>query len=96
MSFLKTLFGIRDRSGQSEAAKAVQEIEYKDFRVRAEPYGVGSQFQTAGTIEKLVDGQVRSKSFIRADLFASADEAAAYSLRKGCQIIDEQGLKLFD
>jgi hypothetical protein len=95
MSFLKTLFGIRDRAAKP-AEEAAKQLDYKGFLIYAEPYGVGSQFQTAGRIERVVDGQLRSQPFIRADQFGSAEEAADYTLRKGCQIIDEQGMKLFD
>jgi hypothetical protein len=94
MSFLKTLFGIRDRT--PKPAEEMPEQEYKGFMIRAEPYGVGSQFQLAGSISREVDGQLRTHKFVRADQFGTAEEAASFALRKGCQIIDEQGLRIFD
>lgn len=97
MSFLQALFG---RGGgkadkPEKSAKAVKEVEHKGFLIRAEPYPEQGQYQTAGSIEKTVDGEVRVHRFIRADRFASADAAADHALSKGRQIVDEQGDTLF-
>ena len=34
--------------------------------------------------------------FIRAERFSSKEEAASHALRKGMQIVDEQGERIFD
>ncbi len=47
-----------------------------------------------GLIQQFDDG-VKEQHFIRADMFATRDEAEACALRKGQQIIDEQGDRLF-
>lgn len=97
MSFLKSLFGLGGK-GEDAApgpAKAVKEIEHKGFTVRAAPFQEGGQYQTAGSVVKVVDGVEKEHRFIRADRFASIDAAADVALAKGRQIIDEQGEKIF-
>lgn len=97
MSFLKSLFGRRD--GDAGAAKGpakpLKELEHQGFLIRAEPFAEGGQYQTAGSIEKVVGGETKVHRFIRADRFASAEAAADHAIRKGCQIVDEQGERMF-
>jgi hypothetical protein len=38
---------------------------------------------------------VKEHKFIRADRFASVDDAADIALRKGQQLVDEQGERIF-
>jgi hypothetical protein len=96
MSFLKSLFGLGG-SGAKEgsAPAATKELEHKGFLIRAEPYLADGQYQVAGTVEKRIADETKQHRFVRADRFASADEAADFALRKGCQIIDEQGDGIF-
>ena len=42
-----------------------------------------------------VDGVRREHKFIRADSFATLEEAADFALSKGRQIVDEQGSRMF-
>jgi len=91
MSFLKSLFGLGGGTDQSSSAAVGKEIEHKGFVIRATPFKDGGQFQTSGVITKEVDGVVKEHKFIRADRFASLDEAADFSIAKGRQIVDEQG-----
>lgn len=97
MSFLKSLFGIG--GGKEEASSGpgatAKEAEHKGFIIRATPYKDGGQFQTAGTIVKEIEGQVKEYKFVRADRFSTIEEAADLSLSKGRQIIDEQGERMF-
>jgi hypothetical protein len=96
MSFLKKLFGGGGTHDDGPApAAAGQEIEHKGFTIRATPFKAEGQFQTAGTITKEIDGEVKEHKFIRADRFASLDDAMSLSLRKGQQLVDEQGERLF-
>ena len=88
---LQRLFG-----GGKAAESAPAAEEYKGFRIRPMPFRAEGQFQTAGVIEKDTGGAVREHRFIRAERHASADEAAAFALTKGRQIIDEQGDRVFD
>jgi hypothetical protein len=92
MSFLKRLFGQRAESKPAAPAKSV---EHKGFVVRAAPFESGGRFQTAGVIEKVIDGERKEHQFIRADSHASMDQAVEFSLTKGCQIIDQVGDHVF-
>jgi hypothetical protein len=94
MSWLKRLFG-GSVAAPAEPAPAA-EIEHRGFTIRAEPYRAeGGQYQTAGTILKVIDGETRTHSFVRADRFVSLEDATATCLQKGRQIVDEQGERLF-
>lgn len=93
MSFLKRLFGLG--SAEAPAAPASEAVEYKGFRIRPAPFKEGAQFQTCALIDKTVDGVAKEHRLIRADRFASLDDARDVSLRKAKQMIDEQGDRLF-
>ena len=95
MSFLKSLFGRRGGDAPAGPAKALKEAEHAGFLIRAEPFQEGGQYQTAGSIVKVVDGETKTHRFVRADRFSNAEDAADHALRKGRQIIDEQGDRLF-
>lgn len=95
MSFLKKLFGGGGGGKVEEPGKPAKTVEHKGFTVAATPYLDGGQYQTCGVISKTIDGQPREHKFIRADRFQSQDEAVDFALRKGCQIVDEQGDRLF-
>ena len=95
MSFWKRLFG-GGPAAEPGPAKPAAEIEHHGFTIRAEPYPAeGGQFQTAGTVLREVDGSVHEHRFVRADRFASLEDAAAFALRKGRQLVDEQGDRMF-
>jgi len=94
MSFLKSLFSRRPAS-EAAAAKPAKTLEHNGFLIRAEPFPAEGQYQTAGVIEKEIDGVRKEHRFIRADRFSSLDETAEFALTKGRQIIDEQGDRLF-
>jgi hypothetical protein len=94
MSFLKRLFGSGKAADASEPAVAGQ-LEHKGFLVRATPYKADGQYQTCGVISKEVDGVTKEHRFIRADRFASLDDAVDISLKKGQQLVDEQGERMF-
>jgi hypothetical protein len=93
MSFLKKLFG----GGKSEAAApaVAKKAEYKGFTIEAQPYKEGGQYQLAGVIRKEIGGAMKEHRFVRADRFASIDDATEIALNKGRQIIDEQGDRIF-
>lgn len=95
MSFLKRLFG----GGASETSGAEQvsdPVEHKGFSIRATPFSEAGQFQTCGVITKEIGGEVKEHRFVRADRFAAKDDAVEQALRKGRQIIDEQGERVFE
>ena len=93
MSFWKKLFGGGGETVREEAA--AEALEHKGFTIRATPFAEGGQYQTCGVISKEIDGEVKERRFIRADRFASKDDAVDTSLRKARQIIDEQGERIF-
>jgi hypothetical protein len=93
MSFLKRLFG-GGESAKAEPATAA-ETEHKGFIIRATPFKEGGQFQTCGVVAKEIGGVLKEHKFIRADRFATLDDAVNVSLSKGRQLVDEQGERLF-
>ena len=96
MSWLSRLFGAPPSASVDVAHSVTAQVEHSGFTVRAEPYkGEGGQFQTAGTVVKVIDGEMREHRFVRADRFGSIEDATAVSLQKGRQLVDEQGERLF-
>ena len=92
MSFLRALFG-RPGSGQTE--KVSEPVEYKGFVIRAAPYKSEGQYQTAGIIEREAGGERKEHRFIRADAFATYEDAVNFTLGKTRQIVDLQGERMF-
>ena len=97
MSFLKRLFGGGGSDEKAPAAPAApaKQVEHKGYVISATPYKEGGQFQTCGVVSKEIDGVIKEHKFIRADRFAGLDDAVEVSLKKGMQLVDEQGDKLF-
>lgn len=96
MSFLKRLFGGGGDGGNSGGGdKVAAEAQHKGFTIRATPFKEGAQFQTCGVVSKEIDGVVKEHRFIRADRFASLEDAANHAIVKGRQVVDEQGDRLF-
>jgi hypothetical protein len=93
MSFWKSLFG-RALPAARAGPQAVE--TYNGFVLRAEPFKSGSHYQTAGVIEKEIDGVRKEHRFIRADASDSFADAVAFSLAKARQIVDLQGERIFD
>ncbi|RAI44419.1 HlyU family transcriptional regulator [Rhodoplanes roseus] len=94
MSFLKSLFG--GRASAPAPAPESEPVEYKGYVIRAAPFQNGGQYQTAGTIEREVEGVRKEHRFIRADSHASRDDAVSFTLSKARQIVDLQGDRMFD
>jgi hypothetical protein len=93
MSFWKKLFG-----GGGAAAKEeppLDPVEYNGFVIRPAPFVEDGQYQTCGFITREIGGEVKEHRFIRADRFASKDDAIDITLRKARQLIDEQGERIF-
>ena len=96
MSFFRKLFGLGGGDGEAPAGKPAKAVEHKGFTVTATPYKAdGGQYQTCGIVSKEIDGVVKEHKFIRADRFAGLDDAVDISIKKGIQIIDEQGERVF-
>jgi len=88
------LFG-GSKAGDSSLPEPADAIEYEGFTIVAAPLKEGSQFKTAGSISKEVDGELKSVQFIRADNHADRQSAITHSEGKARQIIDEQGVSMF-
>jgi hypothetical protein len=96
MSFLKRLFGGGGGdAGEPKSAAPAKQVEHKGFLISATPYKAEGQYQTCGVISKTIDGEAKEHRFIRADRFAGLDDAADIAIKKGIQLIDEQGERLF-
>ncbi|MGG6893665.1 HlyU family transcriptional regulator [Rhizobium sp. BR 315] len=63
--------------------------------IYATPQREGNQFRLMGRIEKDVNGEMLVRTFIRADVFTSSDDAVESAFRKAQQIIDQNGASLF-
>lgn len=104
-SFLKKAFGWlgagddgddpATKSSRAVAGKAGRTESYKECTIAPTPMREGNQWRVAGLITKEIDGEVFERSFVRADLFPSADQAEDFTLRKARQIIDQSGPRLF-
>ena len=93
MNSIRKLFGGGSASNPPQAAN--EPDTYKDHLIYAEPMSEGGQWRLAGRIVKGEGETMLEYKFIRADIFANRDEVEAAALRKGRQIIDEQGAALF-
>ena len=93
MSFLSALFG---RRAAAQAEKVGAPLEYKGYVIRAAPFKSSGQYQTAGVIEREVAGVRKEHRFIRADAYASYDDAVEFTLAKARQMIDLQGDRIFE
>jgi hypothetical protein len=96
MSFFSSLFGRGPAAPSDTAAKAAAPIEYKGYVICAAPYKTNGQYQTAGTIAREIDGVRKEHRFIRADAYASYDDAVTFTENKARQIVDLQGDRIFD
>jgi hypothetical protein len=92
MSFWSALFS---RHKPSETERVAEPVHYKGFVIRPAPYKNDGHYQTAGVIERDADGVHREHRFIRADVYASYDDAVKFTIGKAQQMIDLQGERLF-
>jgi hypothetical protein len=92
MSLWSALFG---RGEAATAAKVSEPVHYKGFVIRAAPYKDDGHYQTAGIIEREADGVRQEHRFIRADTYASYEDAVKFTIGKAQQMIDLQGERLF-
>jgi len=83
-------------SGRKREAPSADPVAYKEYTIVAQPIKEGSQYRTAGHISIEVGGEVKQVQFIRADVNGDFDSAVTHSVQKGKQIIDEQGVSVFE
>jgi hypothetical protein len=96
MSFFSALFGRGSSAKSASAAKSAAPVEYKGYVICAAPYKNNGHYQTAGTITREIDGVRKEHRFIRADAYASYDDAVTFTENKARQIVDLQGDRMFD
>lgn len=89
MSFLKKFFG--GGSGPKEMPAEMHE----GYIITPTPMSEGGQFRLCCEVRREVNGEMKSHTLIRADLFPSADQAAQASISKAKQMIKEQGERMF-
>ena len=94
MSFLSALFGGGHRGGGA-GENAPEPVEYKGFVIRAAPFRHEGQYQTAGSIERELAGALKEHRFVRADAFATYEDAVTFTLGNAPQMIDLQGERMF-
>lgn len=82
--------------GESGGGEVLASESYQGFEIRAAPVQEAGGWRVAGVITKAGNGEDREHEFVRADTCADADSAAAMTVRKAKQLIDEQGERLFD
>jgi hypothetical protein len=90
-SILRTLWARFTGHNEPTEAAPADAVEYKRCRIRAAPYETAGGYQTAGVIEKDFTDGVREHRFVRAEAHPSRDDAAAFGIAKGKQIIDQHG-----
>ncbi|MBB4102588.1 HlyU family transcriptional regulator [Allorhizobium borbori] len=88
-SFFSKILSAFGGNAAPAAPKEVEPREYDGCRIFATPIREGSQFRLAGRIEKVFDGQVRVRNFIRADIFTNEADAVEFTFRKGEQILQQ-------
>ncbi len=93
MSFWSALFG---GGGGAKAAKVSDPVEYKGYVIVAAPYKNNGHYQTAGSIAREIGGVRKEHRFIRADAYATYDDAVTFTVNKARQIVDLQGDRMFD
>lgn len=95
-SFLSRLFGGKtDETSDGGLGSRGDPVTYNDVIIHAAPMRRDSQWLLAGVIVKSSGDQKLERTFIRADTFASKEEAETSAIRKGKQIVDERGASLF-
>ena len=96
-SFLSRIFNsLTGQSSDSQEQKREAAVVYNGLSIYAVPIKEKRHWRMAGVIVKETENGDLERSFTRADTFASVDEAKAFAIRKGKQIIDEKTSKLFE
>ncbi|MDM9629485.1 HlyU family transcriptional regulator [Rhizobium sp. S152] len=94
-SSIFSMFSGGEKAASVPAGVKSEPQTYGDCTIFAEPQKEGGQYRLAGRIEKTVGEEVLVRSFIRADMFSSTDDAVECTVRKAQQIIDQHGPSLF-
>ena len=84
-------------TSNESSKKAYTSVDYKGYIITPQPESDKGQFRLAALIEKTFadDELVKQHYLIRSDTFASAEQAAEFSISKGKQLIDQIGDDMF-
>ncbi len=97
MSFLKKLFGFGgNESGGQDAPANGPSQTHEGFTITATCYENNGRWQLSGVISKEIDGAVREHRFIRADSFATREDAEQMVFFKARQMIEQMGDRVLD
>lgn len=94
MSFLSKLFGSGSGGGGATGGP-VAEMDHEGYKIIATPQREGDHYRLHGTISKVVDGEEKTHTLIRADLYPAPDDCVENTFRKAKQVIKEQGDRIF-
>jgi hypothetical protein len=89
MPFLSRLFG------KPSAPAAAEPVLHKGYRIFPDPVKAPGGYRVAARIEKDIGGTAKVHNLVRADTFATLEEAQATSLGKAKLAIDQLGETLF-
>lgn len=84
------------KKDKTPKAKSLEWIEYKGFQIAAAPVSEGGQYRVGGKITKGEGESLKERSFLRADLIPSQDEAKEFSITKAKLMVDQLGDRVFD
>lgn len=96
MGIFSKLFGSGSTADAAAGSGDEGAVEYNGYSIRPAPRRQGSAWLLAGVIAKEFPDGVKEHAYVRADTFAGRDEAVAFAITKGKQIIDERGDRLFE
>lgn len=96
-SFLSSILSMFSGGTKSDTPSGIvtEPQQHADCTIHASPMREGGQYRLAGRIEKVVNGETLVRTFIRADMFSSTEDAIDGTFRKARQIIDQHGPSLF-
>ena len=95
LSNIISLFSGAPKQADPQSVPAAEPQLHAGCAIFAEPIREGSNYRLAGRIEKEVDGETLTRTFVRADVFTTANDATEFTVRKAQQIIDQNGASLF-
>ncbi len=96
-SFLSRIFGgsSQEPLGEERGPERGEPVIYEGLVIHGVPEKDGGRWRLAGVIIKESAEGDLERHFLRADTFTSREEAESFAIRKGQQIIDERGMRLF-
>ncbi|NOD95511.1 hypothetical protein GS636_22155 [Ruegeria sp. HKCCD4884] len=89
MSLYSKLFGGVEKSEPDP-------FSYKGFEIFPDLMAEGSKYRLLVRLEKTIDGDRKTRTLIRADVFDSRNQVESFSIAKPKQMIGEQDENVFD